>query len=137
MTPEIQAFAAGFPTTLAHAGVSLLLLIVGAAVYAVLSPHREIGRIRDGNGAAAVLFAGVLLGLAAPLAVSLTASASLAELAIWGAAITALQLLLFRIADLLLRGLPERVREGDITAAVLLASARLASALLVAAAVAA
>jgi putative membrane protein len=137
MTPEIQAFAAGFPTTLAHAGVSLLLLIVGAAVYAVLSPHREIGRIRDGNGAAAVLFAGVLLGLAAPLAVSLTASASLAELAIWGAAITAVQLLLFRIADLLLRGLPERVREGDVTAAVLLASARLASALLVAAAVAA
>jgi putative membrane protein len=136
MTPEIQAFAAGFPTTLAHAGVSLALLAAGASVYAVLSPSREIGRIRDGNGAAAISFSGVLLGLAAPLAVSLTASASLAELAIWGAAVTVVQLLLFRIADLLMRGLPERVREGDVPAAVLLACARLASALLLAAAVA-
>lgn len=136
MTPEIQAFAAGFPVTLAHAGASLLLLVIGAALYALLSPHREIGRIRDGNAAAAVSFAGVLIGLAIPLAVSLAASASLPELAIWGAAVTLVQLLLFRIADLILRGLPERMREGDVSAAVLLAAARLSASLLVAAAVA-
>ncbi len=136
MTPEIQAFAAGFPTTLAHAGVSLLLLVLGATIYALLTPHHEIGRIRDGNAAAAVSFGGVLLGLATPLAVSLAASVSLAELAIWGAAITAVQLLLFRIADLILRGLPERVEQGDVAAAVLLVAAKLAASLLLAAAVA-
>jgi putative membrane protein len=136
MTPEIQAFAAGFPVTLMHAGASLLLLALGAAIYALLSPHREIGRIRDGNGAAAVSFAGALIGLAIPLAVSLAASASLTELVIWGGAVTLVQLLLFRVADMILRGLPERVREGDVSAAVLLAAARLASSLLLAAAVA-
>ncbi len=135
MTPEIQAFAAGFPTTLAHLGVSLALLALGAALYALLSPHREIGRIREGNAAAAISYGGVLIGLAAPLAVSLTASASLAELAIWGAAVTAVQLLLFRVTDFVLYGLPQRVREGDVAAAVLLVAARLASSLLVAAAV--
>ena len=136
MTPEIQAFAAGFPTTLAHLAVSLGLLLVGAALYGLLSPHREIARIRDGNAAAAVSFGGLLVGLAAPLAVSLTASVSLVELAIWGAAVTVVQLLLFRIADFILRGLPERIKEGDVPAAVLLVAARLACALLTAAAVA-
>jgi putative membrane protein len=136
MTPEIQAFAAGFPVTLAHLGASLALLVLGAAIYALLSPHREIGRIRDGNAAAAVSFGGVLVGLAIPLAVSLAASASLPELAIWGAAVTLVQLLLYRIADFVLRGLPERIGDGDVSAAVLLVAARLATSVLVAAAVA-
>jgi putative membrane protein len=136
MTPEIQAFAAGFPVTLAHAGVSLLLLAIGATIYALLTPHHEIGRIREGNAAAAVSYGGVLVGLATPLAVSLAASASLAELAIWGAAVTAVQLLLFRITDFILRGLPERVREGDVAAAVLLVAAKMSASLLLAAAVA-
>jgi putative membrane protein len=136
MTPEIQAFAAGFPTTLAHAGASLLLLVIGATLYALLSPYREIRRIRDGNAAAAVSYGGVLIGLAAPLAVSMAASASLAELALWGAAITVVQLLVFRIVDLILRGLPERVQEGDVAAAVLLVAAKLACSLLLAAAAA-
>ncbi len=136
MTPEIQAFAAGFPATLAHAAVSLILLGLGAAVYALMSPHREIQEIRDGNAAAAVSFGGTLIGLAVPLAFSLTASTSIEELAIWGVAIAAVQLLLFRIVDFVLKGLPQRVQEGEIPAAVVLVSAKLACALVLAAAVA-
>ena len=136
MTPEIQAFANGFPTTLAHAGISLVLLVLGAVIYAILTPYREIQEIRDGNAAAAVSYGGVLVGLAIPLAVSLTASTSLEELAIWGGAITLVQLLVFRITDFVLKGLPQRVEEGEVSAAVLLVSAKLACALLLAAAVA-
>ena len=136
MTPEIQAFAAGFPATLAHAAVSLILLGLGAAVYALMSPHREMAEIRDGNTAAAVSFGGVLIGLAAPLAFSLAASTSIEELALWGVAIVAVQLLLFRLVDFVLKGLPQRVQEGEIPAAVVLVSAKLACALVLAAAVA-
>ena len=136
MTPEIQAFAAGFPVTLAHAAISLLLLVFGAMIYAFLTPYREIQEIRDGNAAAAVSYGGVLLGLATPLAVSLAASTSLVELALWGAAITLVQLLVFRIADLVLKGLPQRVEEGEVSAAVLLVAAKLACSVLLAAAVA-
>jgi putative membrane protein len=136
MTPEIQAFANGFPTTLAHAGVTLLLLIAGALLHAMLSPHHEIREIRDGNGAAAVSYGGVLIGLAVPLAVSLTASTSLQELAIWGGAVTLVQLLVFRIVDMVLRGLPHRVEEGEIPAAVLLTAAKLSCSLILASAVA-
>ncbi len=135
MAPEIQAFAAGFPLTLAHAAISLVLLVIGAVIYAFLTPYREIQEIRDGNAAAAVSYGGGLIGLAIPLAVSMNASTSSIELALWGVAVTAVQLLLFRITDFALRGLPERIEEGEVAAAVLLVAAKIACALLLAAAV--
>lgn len=134
-SPEIQAFATGIPITLFHAGVTLLILVVGAAVYALLTPHREIQLIREGNTAAAMSLGGVLVGLAIPLAVSLSASNSALEMAIWGVMIIAVQLLAFRVIDLILHGLPQRIQEGEISAATLLVGAKLASALILAAAV--
>ena len=136
MTPEIQAFASGFPLTLLHAGVSLAMLALGAVVYALLSPYKEIDLIREGNPAAAISFGGVVMGLAIPLAVSLSASPTILEVVVWGLAVTAVQLLLFRLTDLALKGLPDRIRDGDVSAVGLLAAVRLATSLLLAAAVA-
>src|SRR5947207_4228151 len=111
-SPEIQAFATGFPVTLLHFGVTLAILFSAAALYIMLTPHKEISLIREGNTAAAVSLGGVLIGLAIPLAVSLKASTSLIELALWGVAITLVQLLIFRLVDLILRGLPRRIQDG-------------------------
>jgi putative membrane protein len=46
------------------------------------------------------------------------------------------QLALFRLIDLLLHGLPQRVDEGELSAALLLVSAKLASAIVLSAAIA-
>lgn len=135
-SPEIQAFAQGFPITLLHAGVTILLLFLGAALYVLLTPHREITLIRQGNVAAAVSLGGVLVGLAMPLAVSLQASTSTIEIAIWGASTALVQLLVFRLADFILHGLPQRIQEGEMSAAAMLVGAKLATALILAAAVA-
>lgn len=131
---EVQAFASGFPTTLAHLGVTLALLAGGGIIYALFTPWKEIALIREGNAAAAVAFSGVLIGLAIPLAVSLSVSTSLKDITLWGVATVVLQLLAFRIVDLLLTGLPQRIREGEVAAAVLLVGARLSTALILAAA---
>lgn len=131
---EVQAFATGFPTTLAHLGVTLALLAAGGVIYALFTPWKEIALIREGNAAAAVAFSGVLVGLAIPLAVSLSVSTSLKDIALWGVATVVLQLLAFRIVDLLLTGLPQRIREGEVSAAVLLVGAKLSTALILAAA---
>ncbi|MFC0634068.1 DUF350 domain-containing protein [Brevundimonas balnearis] len=133
-SPEVQAFAAGFPTTMLHAGVTVALLFVGAMVYALLTPWKEIELIRQGNSAAAVAFGGVLMGLALPLAVSMSASTSLTEIALWGLAALVIQLLAFRIVDAILTGLPQRIQEGEVSAAVLLVAAKLSSAVILAAA---
>ena len=66
---------------------------------------------------------------------SLRASTSVTEIVIWGAATIAVQLLVFRITDMLLKGLPERINEGEVAAAALLVGAKLGVALILAAAV--
>ena len=61
-------------------------------------------------------------------------STSVADIVLWGLATLVLQLLAFRIVDLVLTGLPQRIQEGEISAAVLLVAAKLATALILAAA---
>ena len=133
-SPEIQAFASGFPIFLAHAGVTVLILLLGAVIYVLLTPHKEIALIREGNTAAAVSLGGVLLGLAIPLSASLRASTNLIEIGLWGAVTVVVQLLVFRLVDMLLRGLPKRIQDGEMSAAALLVGAKIATALIVAAA---
>ena len=136
-SPELEAWAMGFPLTLLHALVTMTILAAGAALYAAITPHREIALIRQGNSAAAVSFGGVLVGLAIPLAASLTASTSLLEVALWGVATVFVQLAVFRLTDLVLHGLPARIAQGEMAAAALLVGAKLATAVVLAAAVAA
>ena len=134
-SPELEAWATGFPVTLLHVAVTLVILVAGAALYALLTTHREIQLIREGNTAAAVSFGGVIVGLAVPLAFAMAASTSLVEIGLWGATTTAVQLALFWFVDLILHGLPQRIREGEVAAAALLVSAKLAAAAVLAAAV--
>ncbi|MDB5440630.1 MAG: hypothetical protein JWM33_3057 [Caulobacteraceae bacterium] len=135
-SPEVQAFAQGFPLSLVHALIALALLVLGLVAHALLGPHKEIQRIREGNTAAALSLGGMMIGLAAPLAMAMAGSASLAELVLWGLMTVIVQLLVFRLIDMVLRGLPERIAEGEMSAAVLLTSAKLAAAMILAAAVA-
>lgn len=131
---EVQAFASGFPTTLAHLGVTLALLAAGATLYVLLTPWKEIALVRQGNTAAALALGGVLVGLAAPLAVSLSVSTSIKDILVWGVATVVLQLLVFRLVDMILHGLAQRIRDGQIAAAVVLVGAKLATAMILAAA---
>jgi len=133
-SPEIQAFAAGFPIFLLHTGVTVAILFAAAALYILLTPHKEITLIREGNAAAAVSLSGVLVGLAIPLAASLKASTNILEVALWGVVTVVVQLLVFRLVDMILRGLPKRIQEGEISAAALLVGAKIATALVIAAA---
>ncbi len=135
-SPEVQAFARGFPVLMTHLAVTIALLVVGATLYALLTPWKEVALIREGNSAAAVAFAGVLIGLAIPLAISLSVSTSIRDIVIWGVATVVLQLFVFRLVDMLLTGLPQRIREGEVSAAVLLVGAKLATALILGAALA-
>jgi len=131
---EVQAFATGFPTTVAHLVTTLLLLAVGVMFYVWLTPWKEIALVRQGNTAAALALSGILVGLAVPLAVSLSISTSLKDIVLWGVAAVVLQLLAFRVVDMILTGLPQRIRDGEVSAAVVLVGAKLATALILAAA---
>ena len=136
-SPEVAAFASGFPLSLMHAGLTIVMLVLGAVVYALLTPHKEITLIREGNAAAALSFSGVLIGLTIPLCTALATSTSPLEIGLWGVAVIFVQLLAFRLVDFILHGLPQRIQEGEISAALLLVGAKVSIALILSSAIAA
>lgn len=135
MQAVLDSFVAGFPILMLHSSVTIAMLIAGVLLYIWITPWDEMTLIRDGNTAAAVSLGGAIIGLAIPLAFAMSASVSVYEILIWGPFTLLLQIIAFRIADLLLRNLPSRIEAGEIGAATLLVSIKLAVAAINAAAV--
>ena len=124
----------GLPVLMAHSALTLLMFIVGLAIYVWLTPHREFALVRQNNAAAAVALGGAMLGLAIPLAAAMANSVSLTEIALWGGVALLLQLIAYKIVDLLLRDLSAAIEQGRIAPALVLAAAKLSVALINAAA---
>jgi len=136
MDPILQSFLNGFPTLLLHFSVTLAMLGVGIWIYQLITPWHEMRLIRAGNLAAATSFSGAILGLAIPLAFCMATSVSILDIIIWGLVALVIQLLTYRLADILLRGLPKRIEEGEIGAAILVVAVKLSVALINTAAIA-
>jgi len=135
-TAPLNAFVAGFPDFIIQLGVALGLFVASLIVYVIMTPHKELALIRAGNPSAALAFGGVVVGLAIPLGSCLAHSFGVVDLIIWGVVTLLLQLIAFRFADMFLRGLPRRIAEGDVAAAVFLLSVKIGLALILSGAVA-
>ena len=135
MQPAIDAFLAGFPILMLHSAVTIAMLVAGVLIYMWITPWDEIKLIRDGNTAAAVSMGGAVIGLALPLSFAMAGSVSVYEILIWGPVTLVLQIAAYRIADIVLRDLPKRIEQGEMGAAVLLVSIKIAAAAINAAAV--
>lgn len=133
LTAALEAFRSGLPTYLLFTGTAGLLLILSVAIYIKLTPWRELALVKDQNGAAGLALAGAIVGLAIPIASCLANSISLIGLVIWGVISLLLQLLAYRITDMLLRDLPKRIEQDQAGPAIVLVGAKLASAALLAA----
>lgn len=132
MQAEVAAFVEGFPDFLMFTGVAGVLLIVAIAVYIKLTPWRELALVKDQNGAAGLALAGAVVGLAIPIAACLATSVSLIGLLIWGIVALLLQLIAYRLTDMLLSDLPKRIEEDQAGPAIVLVGAKLASSILLA-----
>lgn len=128
----VQSFVSGFDDFLIHLGIALSLFVGGLVVYVLLTPHKELKLIRDGNPSAAVAFGGVVIGLAIPLGACLANSSDVMEILIWGIVTLLVQLIAFRITDAILHGLPRRIAEGDVAAALMVMSIKIGLALILA-----
>jgi putative membrane protein len=136
MDPVIQSFLAGFPVLLLHFSVTVGMLAIGVTIYQLVTPYNELQLIRSGNTAAALSFSGAIVGLAIPLAICMATSVSIWDIVIWGVVTLLIQILAFRIGDVLLKDLPKRIESGEIGSAILVVSIKLAVACINAAAVA-
>lgn len=136
LEPALESLASGFPNLILYLAVVTVIFVVGLFVYVKLTPHKEIQLIRDNNLAAAISFGGVIVGLALPLAACLVHKVSIVDVAVWGAVSLLLQLFLFRITDIILTGMPERIAEGEVPAATVLVAFKFAGSLVLAFAIA-
>lgn len=132
----LNAFVSGFPIFIIQLAVALGLFVASLVIYVLMTPHKELALIRAGNPSAALAFGGVVVGLAIPLGACLTYAFGLWDIILWGIVTLLLQLLAFRFADIFLHGLPRRIAEGDVAAAVFLMSVKIALALIIAGAIA-
>jgi putative membrane protein len=125
----------GFPVFLVHSLVSLAILVIGVVIYMRITRHDEMALIRDGNTAAALSLGGAVVGLSLPIGFSLAASVSLLDLAYWGVVTLLMQLIAFRLVELLLKDISRRIESGDMAAATFLVSIKLATAIINSAAI--
>jgi len=135
MEAIIQSIINGVPVLALHLVTSFAMLIAGMGVYMWMTPYEDIRLVREGNTAAAVALGGAFLGLAIPLAGSLAGSVTSLDILLWGVITVVVQLICFKVVDLVLRGLPKRIAAGEMAAAIFLAFVKVSAGAIVATAV--
>ncbi len=135
MEAVLQSLMTGLPVLVLEFAVTVAMLAVAVWIYVHLTPYREFALTRDGNMAAAISLGGAILGLALPLAVCMAMSVGVWDIVLWGIVTLFIQIVVFRVTDLILRGLPQRIEAGETAPALVLAAIKLAVAMINAAAI--
>lgn len=104
-----------------HFGVVVAMMVVFAALWLWATPFDDIGLIRKGNSAAAISFAGALVGYAIPLAGVVRASTSLWEVLPWSAIALVAQLLGLWLVTRIMHGLVKPIEHGESAAGIFVA----------------
>ncbi len=134
MDAAIATFTSSFGIFAINAVAAAGLLVVSCVLYVLLTPYKELELLRSGNASAGLSLGGVIIGLAIPLSSALASSLSVYDLVIWGVVALLIQLLAFRMVDILLGDLPKRIEMDEAGAAIVLISVKIASAMILGAA---
>lgn len=126
--------AQSFLSFLAYFGTGLGVLVIAAIVVSLVTPHREVTLIRAGNTAAAIAFAGTLIGLALPLHAAISHSVSLLDALVWGAAASAVQIVAYLLTRAVSPKLSQNITDNGIAAGILAAGVSISVGLINAAA---
>lgn len=110
--------------------LSLALLTAFAWIYDKVTPYNELELIRGGNTAAAIAYAGAIVGLALPLASAVAHSVNPIDMIVWGVFALAVQVLVYFLVRRLVPQLNDQIPENHVAPAVLLAAISLAAGIL-------
>ena len=126
----------GLPYYLANLAAALIVLTAVLVLYRLLANSREMVQARDGNAAAAISFAGVLIGFSLPIASVVATSGALLDQLVWSGASALVQLALLLVVRRALRSFVAAVDSGKVSAGVMLGTIAIAIGVLNAAAAA-
>jgi putative membrane protein len=120
----------GLPAFGLYFATCAVMIAIFLALYVRITPYREIALIREGNAAAAASLSGALLGFAVPLARSVTQSANLADMVLWGSIALVVQILVFWVVSRILPQLAQDIPQGKTAQGVFLGAVSLATGIL-------
>lgn len=126
----LKSLWSGLPALVGQFLTTAVIYVAGLGVYMWLTPYHELALVRRGNVAAAITLVGAIIGLAVPLAATLAHSVSVADILVWGAVSAVLQAMTFGVVGVVLRGMAQRIENGDIATALLVAAAQIATGIL-------
>jgi putative membrane protein len=118
MTSVFDSLAQGFPLLVFYLLAVAAIFVIALYLYVKLTPHNEFKLVGEGNMAAAIHLSSLIIALSLPLAACLIYKVSILDVAMWGTLSVALQLFLFRMTDMIFRGIPDLI-ERDVAAPVL------------------
>ncbi|MGB6231784.1 MAG: DUF350 domain-containing protein [Litorimonas sp.] len=136
MQPAFDSLAQGFPWLIFYLVAVAVIFVVALFVYVKLTPHDEFKLVTEGNMAAAVHLSALIVALSLPLASCLIHKVSIADVAVWGTLSVALQLFLFRMTDLIFRGIPDLIERDVVAPAMVLGAFKLAGSIVLSFAIA-
>jgi putative membrane protein len=114
------------------------LYIVGAMLamwmfvffYTRVTPHNEFKLLRAGNTTAAIALVGSMVGFALPIHNLITYSNSILDFALWAVIAMIVQLVMFGMTSLVLKGLSSRIERDELSAGIFVAGASIAAGLI-------
>lgn len=110
--------------------LSFALLTAFAWLYDKVTPYNELELIRNGNSAAAIAYAGAIIGLALPLASAVAHSVNPVDMIIWGVFALVVQVLVYFLVRRMVPRLNDQIPENHVAPAVLLAAISIAAGIL-------
>ena len=130
----LQSVKSGLPFLISHFVISVGIFLIGLWVYTIVTPMNELELIRDGNIAASISLFGACIGISIPLAFCLASSINAIDIIVWGSIAVILQLICFKVVDLVLKDLSKRIIDGEVGVSIVLVSFKISIAILNAAA---
>jgi putative membrane protein len=118
MWSEFGSSLLGFMAFFCSGVVSILIYTM---IYTAITPHKEFALIKDQNPAAAIAFAGSLLGFVIAIARLIESTIHIADFYPWVAVAIVVQLVAYGIVRLTFPRLSERIANGELSAAIWLA----------------
>lgn len=121
-----MTYLSTLPYFAAYLAIAVGLLLAFLFLYMRITPHPEFELIRGGNSATALALGGALLGFVIPLASSIVQSRNIPDMLVWGVVAMIVQIAIVAVIRVVAPQLYERVDDGQMATAVLLASISLA-----------
>lgn len=101
-----------------------------AFLYTRITPHKEFVLIREGNATAAIALGGSMIGFALPINNLITHSISLVDFGIWAMIAMVVQLVVFGLTSVVLKGLSDRIKANEMSAGIFVAAISIVAGLL-------